>query len=211
MVIGVLEAGETSADEDSERVLEALLSTAAAAMESARLHSSARELAEIDALTQLPNRRRMEGDLEIEWERCRRYSRPLSFLMLDLDHFKRLNDTYGHLVGDTVLNAAAIAISSSLRGTDTAYRYGGEEIAVLLRETELAEALIVAERIRDAVAEVVVEGTEATVTASLGAAQMLNSMLQQTELVSRADEALYEAKRKGRDQVVASSAHLQGV
>lgn len=205
MVIGVLQAERTTEDEDSERVLEALLSTAAAAMESARLHSSARELAEIDALTQLPNRRRLEGDLDLEWERCRRYSRPLSFIMIDLDHFKRLNDTYGHLVGDTVLNGVALAISSSLRGTDTAYRYGGEEIAVLLRETGLDEAMVVAERIRIAVAELTVADSAATVTASLGVAQLVNSMVQQSDLVDRADTALYESKREGRDRITAAT------
>jgi diguanylate cyclase (GGDEF)-like protein len=204
MVIGVLQAELTTVDADSQRVLEALLSTAAAAMESARLHSSARELAEIDALTQLPNRRRLESDLVTEWERCRRYNRPLTFIMLDLDNFKQLNDTFGHLVGDTILNGVATAISTNLRGTDTAYRYGGEEIAVMLRETDLDNAMIVAERIRQAVADLAFPGTKASVTASLGVAQLVNSMAQQSELVEQADAALYRSKREGRDRTTAA-------
>ena len=206
LVVGVLEAATTSEDADSEHVLEALLSTAAAALESARLHSSAREMAEIDALTHLPNRRRMERDLETEWDRCSRYGRPLTFAMLDLDHFKRLNDTHGHLVGDRVLSAASAAIDACLRGTDTAYRYGGEEIGVLLRETEINEAMIVAERLRRAVASVLVEGSTAVVTASIGVAQGTSAMLGFAEMVALADEALYEAKRGGRNRVSASAA-----
>jgi len=209
IVIGVLQAATADVDDDTGHVLEALLSTAAAAMESARLHSSAREMAELDALTHLPNRRRMEDDLGAEWERCRRYNRALTFVMLDLDHFKRLNDTFGHLAGDTVLKAAADAVAMTLRGTDTAYRYGGEEFAVLLRETELDEALLVAERLREAVGAVQVPGCAANVSASLGLAQAGSGMLHHSELIAAADEALYAAKRQGRDRVCASAGLLQ--
>jgi len=114
-VVGVLEAAAPDIDEDTEHVLDALLSTGAAALESAHLHSSAREQAEVDALTGLPNRRRLATDLDVEWERCRRYGRPLSFAMVDLDHFKRLNDEFGHLVGDTVLRAVGVAVTDALR------------------------------------------------------------------------------------------------
>ena len=131
------------------------------------------------------------------------------FVMLDLDRFKRLNDSFGHVVGDTVLNTVAGAIRTALRSTDTAYRYGGEEMAVLLRETSLEEGLVVAERVRRAVEAVVVPDTTARVTASLGVAQLETTMVQQAELVSRADAALYEAKRGGRDRVVASAAAMQ--
>ncbi len=201
MVVGVLEMSGPPVDEDVETVLEALLSTAAAALEAARLHSSVRELADVDALTQLPNRRRLEADLEAEWERARRYSRPLSFVMLDLDSFKQLNDNYGHLVGDTVLHEVATAVASVLRTSDTAYRYGGEELAVLLRETGADDATAAAERLRAAVAAVSVSETTATVTASVGVATALRSMIDHSEMVGDADAALYLAKSGGRNRV----------
>ena len=207
MVIGVLEVETPKVGQDVDHVLQALLSTAAAALESARLHSAVRELAEIDALTQLPNRRRLETDLQVEWDRSRRYGRPLSFVMVDLDHFKRLNDEHGHPVGDAVLHAAAEAVQRALRATDTAYRYGGEEIAVMLRETDLDAATAVAERIRTAVAAVTLRETAARVTASLGVAERASEMRLHGELIAAADAALYAAKRTGRDRVVAHAVH----
>ena len=107
MVTAVLEVETPIVDDDTEQVLTSLLSTAAAALESAHLHSTAREQAEMDGLTHLPNRRRFEHDIDAEWERCRRYGRPLSLVMMDLDHFKRLNDEHGHLLGDQVLREVA--------------------------------------------------------------------------------------------------------
>ena len=203
MVVGVREVATPTVGEEADHVLQALLSTAAAALESARMHSAVRELADMDALTQLPNRRRLEADLQTEWDRSRRYGRPLSFVMVDLDHFKRLNDEHGHPVGDTVLHAAAGAVQATLRATDTAYRYGGEEIAVMLRETDLDAATSVAERIRSAVGAVTLTGSAVRVTASLGVAERASEMRLHTELVAAADAALYAAKRTGRDRVVA--------
>ncbi len=200
-VVGVLQVGSATVDPDAEHVLNALLSTAAAGLESARLHSSAREQADMDALTHLPNRRRLDSDLQLEWQRSRRYDRPLTFLMLDLDHFKSLNDTYGHVVGDMVLRESATAVAASLRETDTAYRYGGEELAVLLRETTLEEALHVAERLRSAVAAVTVPGHPVTVTTSVGVAQAMPGMSDHSALVTAADSALYLAKNSGRNRV----------
>lgn len=202
MVVGVLETGDSAVDEDTEQVLQALLSTAAAALESAHLHSASRELAEIDALTGLPNRRRFEADIEQEWDRCRRYGRPMSVVMVDLDHFKELNDTNGHLYGDEVLHGAARAMSDVLRTSDTAYRYGGEEFVVLLRETALDDALVVAERLRAAVEHVSLHGRSRVVTASAGVAERASTMAHHTELVAKADVALYEAKAAGRNRVV---------
>lgn len=202
MVVGVLEAQREDVDPDTDQVLEALLSTAGAALESANLHSAARELANVDALTRLPNRRRFEGDMEAEWDRCRRYGRPMCLVMIDLDHFKTLNDEHGHLFGDQVLRGAADAIAGALRSSDTAYRYGGEEFAVLLRETGLEDAEDVAERIRHAICEATLPQHGVLVTASAGVAERLSSMSHHTELVERADAALYSAKAAGRDQVV---------
>jgi diguanylate cyclase (GGDEF)-like protein len=205
MVVGVLETGQVEVDGDTDQVLQALLATAAASLESAHLHSASRELAEMDALTGLPNRRRFEADIEQEWERCRRYGRPLSVVMVDLDHFKELNDTNGHLYGDEVLRGAALAIGAVLRTSDTAYRYGGEEFVVLLRETGLEDGVAVAERIRAAVEHFSLRGRSRVVTASAGVAERSSAMAHHTELVERADVALYEAKAGGRNRVVAGA------
>lgn len=204
MVVGVLETGVHDVDPDTEQVLNALISTAAASLESAHLHSSARELADMDGLTHLPNRRRFEADIDEEWQRCRRYGRPLSLVMLDLDHFKQLNDAHGHLFGDQVLRGAAEALAGALRSGDTAYRYGGEEFAVLLRETGLEDGRAAAERLRQAVSEVTLPEHGVLVTASAGVAERQGSMAHHTELVAVADEALYQAKHAGRDRVVAA-------
>jgi diguanylate cyclase (GGDEF)-like protein len=203
-VIAVLEIDTGAVEPDAEQVLLALLSTAAAALESARLHSATRELADLDGLTHLPNRRRFEADIDAEWERCRRYGRPLSLVMMDLDHFKRLNDEHGHLLGDQVLREVATALARVLRSTDTAYRYGGEEIAILLRETGLEHGVQAAERIRAAVAQVRPAGhAQVTVTTSAGVAARRTTMAHHTELVAAADAALYRAKQRGRDRVEA--------
>ncbi len=202
MVTAVLEVSTTTIDPDAEEVLQALLSTAAASLESAHLHSSARELADLDGLTHLPNRRRFELDVDTEWDRCRRYGRPLSLVMVDLDHFKRLNDEHGHLLGDLVLREVATAVTEALRTSDTAYRYGGEEIVVLLRETGLEDATAAAERIIAAVSGLAFpEHPQVSVTASAGVATRSTRMAHHTALVAEADAALYDAKRGGRDQV----------
>ena len=203
MVVAVLDSASTTVDDDTDQVLTALLSTAAAALESAHLHSAARELADLDGLTQLPNRRRFEVDIDGEWERCRRYGRPMSVVMLDLDHFKRLNDEHGHLLGDQVLREVATALNAALRTTDTAYRYGGEELVVLLRETGLEDAVRAAERLRAAVAALHITGYQVSVTTSAGVATRQASMSHYTELIEVADRALYVAKRNGRNRVLA--------
>jgi diguanylate cyclase (GGDEF)-like protein len=200
-VVAVLESTMLRIDEDVELVLDALLSTAAAALEAARMHSSLQEQADVDALTKLPNRRRLASDMQAEWARCSRYGRPMSFVMIDLDHFKRLNDEHGHLVGDTVLHEVASTIAGVLRASDTPYRYGGEEIAVLLRETGIDEALVVGERLRAAVARVAIADSPVTVTASVGVASVTTGMTHHSELIAAADAAMYEAKRSGRDRV----------
>ena len=200
-VVGVLESSAVPVTDDVRLVLDALLSTTAAALEAARMHSSLQEQADVDALTQLPNRRRLASDLQTEWARCSRYGRPMSFVMLDLDHFKLLNDEHGHVVGDTVLHEVAVAVAAVLRSSDTPYRYGGEEIAVLLRETGIEEAWIVGERLRAAVARVAIADTALTVTASVGLASITATMTHHSELVAAADAGLYEAKSLGRNRV----------
>ena len=202
-MVAVLETAPAVVDQDTEQVLTALLATAAAALESAHLHSAARELADMDGLTRLANRRRFELDVDAEWERCRRYGRPMSIVMLDLDHFKSLNDEHGHLVGDEVLRGAATALSAAPRTTDTAYRYGGEEFVVLLRETGLEDATTLAERPAWRGGRRRRPGCPVTTSAGVAARQ--SSMSHHTELIAVADRALYAAKRAGRNQVVADS------
>ena len=205
MVTAVLEVSTPTVDPDTEQVLHALLSTAAASLESAHLHSTARELADLDGLTHLPNRRRFEVDVDNEWERCRRYGRPMSMVMMDLDHFKRLNDEHGHLLGDQVLREVATAVTGVLRSTDTAYRYGGEEIVVILRETGLEDAVSAAERLRSAVADLrLADHPRVVVSTSAGVATRRSTMSHYTELVAEADAALYDAKRTGRDRVLSA-------
>jgi diguanylate cyclase (GGDEF)-like protein len=156
-------------------------------------------------LTGLPNRRYFDEVLSIERPR-RRANDTLGIVMIDIDHFKRLNDRYGHAVGDSVLRAVAAAIASAVRAEDTPARYGGEEFAVLIRRTSAEQAIEVGERIRLAVVRLhpASLGIDQPVTISLGVAVAGTEAVTITDLVERADQALYRAKRLGRDRVVAA-------
>ncbi|WP_460447193.1 diguanylate cyclase [Angustibacter aerolatus] len=203
-VVGVLDVERADAtdlaDADIE-VLETLAIHSATALEAARLHEDAAHASEHDALTQLPNRRRLDSDLALECERSLRYARPLAFVMLDLDHFKQVNDVHGHTRGDEVLQTVADLIVAELRASDTAYRYGGEELAVILRESDLAAAQLVAERLRARIETVFAAPGEVGVTASLGIAEIGPATAMPSALVAAADAALYRAKREGRNAV----------
>jgi diguanylate cyclase (GGDEF)-like protein len=162
-------------------------------------------LAITDALTGLFNRRRFADVLKREFAVTKRYRNTLSCLMLDLDHFKRVNDQYGHDAGDQVLKEAARRISSSLREVDVPARYGGEEFAILLPHTGKREAFVVAERLRNAVKGVEFHfgGDTLRISASIGISGNIDVPTGQAEdLVKAADLALYEAKRAGRDRCV---------
>ena len=175
-VIGVLELVLNSVEpmtEEMVEVVETLSIHAATAIEASRLHEGTTHASEHDALTGLANRRRLETDLAAECNRSLRYGNDLSFIMLDLDHFKRLNDTYGHQRGDEALQGCARAILETLRTTDTAYRYGGEELAVMARETNLEGAMQLAERIRTSIAQRYPgTGNAIRLTASFGVAAL---------------------------------------
>ncbi|BAW02315.1 diguanylate cyclase [Thermus thermophilus] len=155
-----------------------------------------------DFLTGLRNRRYLELVLERELFRVQRYGRPLSLVVLDLDGFKGINDTYGHEVGDRVLKALAACLEGHVRQSDRAVRLGGEEFAVVMPETSLAQAIHLAERLRQKVAALKVPPVE-HLSASLGVAQAspTDSPL---SLLRRADEAMYRAKRKGKNRVEAA-------
>jgi two-component system cell cycle response regulator len=165
-------------------------------------------LAQTDPLTQLVNRRALTIRLVTEMERVRRYNAPLAMLLLDLDHFKLINDTYGHLAGDDVLVAIASVLQRAVRTVDTVARYGGEEFVIVLPETGKQGAMAFAERIRDRLAShrfSVGGRQDVRVTASIGVATYPSTGLDSVEdLFRAADAALYRAKGSGRNLVVSS-------
>lgn len=170
-----------------------------------QMESRLRLLATTDELTGCLNRRAFFSIAEQELERAARYGGAVSILMIDLDHFKHINDRFGHGVGDRALKAAAAAMADGLREIDALGRLGGEEFAVLLPETLLDGALPVAERLRAAVAAVELPldgGTVLRLTASLGAAERLPEESAPDQLLARADSALYRAKAEGRNRVM---------
>lgn len=189
-------------------VLEALAVQAATAVSAARLHERTTVMAMTDPLTVLPNRRRLEDDLTKEVGISDRYERPLAFAMIDVDHFKDYNDALGHQAADVALQALARLLAASVRSGDTVYRYGGEEIAVLMRETDLDAADQVAERLRALVEHHFASPDQPRpVTVSVGVASMPLHARSGPELVQAADQALYDAKRSGRNRVCRAGAH----
>ena len=186
-----------------------LLETAASELTIALQRAGAQQAAELgarmDALTGLPNRGHFDELAEL-LSRGRRAGDALGVLMIDIDHFKRVNDTFGHAVGDAVLRAVAQSIASGVRAADTPARFGGEEFAVLLRRATTDQACDVALRIRAAVAGLETTGLGVTdgrpVSVSIGVAVGESTGETVAELVQRADGALYAAKRRGRDRVV---------
>ena len=161
-----------------------------------------RELAIHDSLTGLINHLEFLRRLEEEVERARRYRRPLALLMLDIDHFKNVNDTYGHLAGDEVLRTLAARLKAELRPADQAARYGGEEFAVILPETAVAGALELAERLRAAAsASAIAPGQAVNLTVSIGVAAFPEDAETDKALLAAADGALYAAKQAGRNRV----------
>jgi diguanylate cyclase (GGDEF)-like protein len=160
-------------------------------------------LAITDYLTSLYNRRHFSKVGEDEVQRARRYRRSLSAIMLDIDHFKRVNDTYGHTVGDKILQGVAECCRHELRGVDVVGRYGGDEFVILLPENDLVAAEQVAERLRKSIAKRRLNTTKgpAKVTASLGVVTMDSENPTLETLLTRADQALYVAKQQGRNRV----------
>jgi len=204
--VGVIELASSTPEMEGEvdvALIETLAIHAGAAIEAARLHQRSEEQAQVDALTRLFNRRRLDADLTQEVARASRYGRPLSFIMLDTDHFKQLNDDLGHQKGDEVLHELATLLGEGLRLTDTAYRYGGEEFALMLRESTVQDAAKAAERIRSRIEQRFGgPGNQARVTASFGVAALGGGVETAEELIRAADHALYEAKQTGRNRVV---------
>ncbi|MEK7207573.1 MAG: diguanylate cyclase, partial [Pseudomonadota bacterium] len=189
---------------DESEILNTFAYLAAGAIENVRLHERMQDLAVTDKLTGLRNRRLFDERLAEEILRAARYAKPLSLLMLDIDDFKRVNDTHGHPAGDKVLQSLGQLLRSQLRQMDLAARYGGEEFVFILPETDMVGSKLVAERIRRAVATELIrlpEGQEIGVTASLGIACYPLCGDTAEILLAHADQALYTAKQEGRNRV----------
>jgi two-component system cell cycle response regulator len=161
-----------------------------------------------DPLTGLYNRRYLESHFERICGRLKDEGKAISLLMLDIDHFKKVNDTYGHDAGDQVLHSVAKKVVSNLRGFDTAVRFGGEEFVILLPDAPLSAAVNTAERLCNSIAATPVAvpngAAPISITASLGVATMMAGEELLEQLLHRADAALYQAKESGRNRVISS-------
>jgi diguanylate cyclase (GGDEF)-like protein len=206
-VVMVGRSGDALLGDDDEVALELLALCAAPVLAAADRHADAAELALVDALTGLHNRRAFDRDLAQAAADATRENLPLSVALVDVDHFKRYNDTYGHQAGDDVLRRVAAIVRSCLRGPDRVYRIGGEELAVLLPGAQAPDALTVAERVRAAVAaDAQPDAERHPVTVSAGVATVIPGpdavdTVDTVALVAAADAALYEAKGSGRNRV----------
>lgn len=181
--------------------LELLLARARTLLDFKAYLDTCEEQASTDHLTGLANRRRFERQLDKEVERTSRHGRPFCLVMLDLDDFKQVNDTFGHEAGDEALKSLARVLQQGTRGIDLAARVGGEEFAVILTETNLETAIEVAERLRVAIKALEIPPV-GQIAASFGVAECPSHAQSSRELLASADAALYEAKRQGRDRVV---------
>jgi len=171
--------------------------------ERVRLTNHLQQLAETDPLTKLANRRAFTAAADAEFNRCKRFNSPAALLMIDIDHFKEVNDCHGHEAGDRALIAMASILNKSVRTTDTAARYGGEEFVLLLVETDLSGAIDMAERIRTSVSRVSVESDSGSFgfTVSVGVSVLSSGDEGWTQALNRADEGMYRAKHHGRNRV----------
>jgi diguanylate cyclase len=173
---------------------------AALALQNAWLLEALGRLAAADPLTGLANRRAFNAELDRALARAARRAEPIALILLDVDHFKSVNDTWGHQIGDEVLRDVARTLSSTVRAEATVARHGGEEFAVLLPDCGTGDALLVAERLRGAVARVTVRDTS-PITISVGVAVLGPTIRTAAQLLDAADRALYAAKRAGRNRV----------
>jgi diguanylate cyclase (GGDEF)-like protein len=185
-------------------LLKVLGNQAASSLANAKFHSEIEKMARTDGLTGLFNHRNFQERLNDEFRRLERFSSPLSLLLIDIDFFKKINDSYGHPAGDEVLRGVSRTIRETIRNVDIPARYGGEEFAALLPGTSHEGALRMAERLRESIEKrkFLIEGKELRVSVSIGAATSPHDAVTKEELVERADKALYYAKRNGRNRCV---------
>ncbi len=203
LALGKKRSGSIYSHEDLELAMN-MASQAGAIINNAQLYSRAMVMANTDGLTELYNHRQFHERVDQEIARGSRFGTTFSLIMLDVDLFKAYNDIHGHLAGDEILRRIALAIRTSIRSLDTAFRYGGEEFAIILPEAQLADAYKVAERIRKTIASKT--SSRATpITTSLGIASWPVDGVTKTEIITRADAALYRAKQTGRNRTCLSS------
>lgn len=171
-----------------------------------RANEQLAKLSMTDRLTGLLNRGTWENLVDAEYERFRRYGQATSLVMFDIDHFKPVNDTYGHLAGDEVIRHTAEVTRNNIRQSDSAGRYGGEEFGIILPETDAESARVICERIREAIESSTVSTTAGDIryTVSMGIAQLTETPENYMQWMQKADEALYKAKDSGRNKVVIS-------
>lgn len=208
-LVGLMGVAQTVGDrpqplsESQRRILEMTSSLVGLSIKNAQLFRQVRQLSAIDVLTGCLTREHGMNLISAELRRAQRSEQPVSLIFIDLDHFKQLNDRYGHLFGDTVLASVGAAMKEALRGSDLRCRYGGEEFVVLLPETPVEGAKRVAESLRRHLARKAIKRPEGSVfvTASLGVSTALPGELDAKALLSRADAAMYRAKRDGRNSV----------
>jgi diguanylate cyclase (GGDEF)-like protein len=190
---------------EEEELLQYLAGQAVVSIENAALHEAVERQAVTDELTGLANLRAFHSILDLEVERARRFNTPLALVMLDLDHFKQINDEYGHMQGDEVLELVADVLRDFSRDIDAPARYGGEELAVILPQTDARGAALLAERMREAVEGLEVPRVDGRgslrLRASFGVAALPESATARDDLIAAADAALYRAKRAGRNRV----------
>jgi len=190
--------------EEDCHLLEMLASYAAIALENHRLFKEVKSLAITDSLTEINNRRQLFALGQREFSRAARFGRPLSVVMIDIDHFKKVNDTFGHAAGDRVLRHLAQVLKQNVREIDVLGRYGGEEFVVVLPETELSVAYSMADRVRRKVfnAFSTPEFEDMQISVSIGVAEMRPDTPDLAAVIERVDQALYQAKGSGRNRVV---------
>ncbi|MGQ0504336.1 MAG: sensor domain-containing diguanylate cyclase, partial [Myxococcaceae bacterium] len=214
-ILGTLVAGsrkKTALDDDVLRMLEVIAIQAAQAVLRAQLFEQMERMATTDGLTGLLNHRTFQTRADEALAHAKRYSRKCSLILTDIDHFKSVNDTYGHPMGDQVLRGVAKILKDKARDTDIVARYGGEEFAIVMPETDAKGAHVIAERIREAVMTEVfqTESGPLKVTLSLGIATAPDHSTEKQAMIDLSDQCLYYAKRHGRNQSVTVQQMQQG-
>jgi diguanylate cyclase (GGDEF)-like protein len=216
-LVGILVIGPKLSQEtysrDDKRTLTTLANQTAVAIENARLFYEVQQLATMDDLTGIFNRRHLLELCEREFERAQRFNRSLSLVIMDLDHFKRINDAYGHAIGDEVLAIITDRCKNNIRNVDILGRYGGEEFVILLPETVLSEAIQITQRLCNQIANSPIETSIGSVslTASFGIASYGIEVEDLNALMRNADVALYSAKRNGRNRFHAFTPDLSRI
>lgn len=175
------------------------------ALDNAKIHRKINELSITDELTGLYNRRKMDEVLESEFSKAKRYGNSLSVMIMDLDHFKRINDTYGHKTGDIVLSKVGRLLKDNIRNIDIATRYGGEEFVLVLPQVDFNNAVVVAKKIKKLVQGIKLAETDNEISVSIGIASLPDESIQTEEdMLKMADDFLYEAKNTGRNRIIGS-------